>query len=173
MPRKVRRHISSPGGISIIRAVNRGRITGALGRSVRRLPGASTGAAAYVARLIDAKKSLAEHRRLLVAGAWLSLLAATCHIDLRQFPAARARLRTAAQMAAYAEHPEIEAWCLETEAWAAVTVGEHKRALTLSQGAQRVAPRDGSAFIQATAQEGRTWARLAAGPETRDALARL
>jgi transcriptional regulator with XRE-family HTH domain len=31
----------------------------------------------YVARLLDARKTLAEHKRLLVAGGWLSLLAAT------------------------------------------------------------------------------------------------
>lgn len=38
---------------------------------------------------------------------------------------------------------------------------------------QQVAPKSGSAFIQATAQEGRAWARLGAGPETRSALARV
>ncbi|GII02298.1 helix-turn-helix domain-containing protein [Planobispora takensis] len=127
----------------------------------------------YVARLIDAKKTLAEHRRLLVVGGWLSLLAATCHIDLRQFVAAGARLRTAAQLAAHAEHPEIAAWCLETSAWQSLTAGDYRHALDLSLGAQRVAPRGSSAYIQATAQEGRVWARLGAGPETRDALDRV
>ncbi|WP_379532962.1 hypothetical protein [Nonomuraea purpurea] len=43
----------------------------------------------YVACLLDGRKTIAEHRRLLVvAGGWLSLLGATCHIDLRQYPAA-------------------------------------------------------------------------------------
>ncbi|MEU9888217.1 helix-turn-helix transcriptional regulator [Sphaerisporangium sp. NPDC051011] len=127
----------------------------------------------YIARLIDARKTLSEHRRLLVVGGWLSLLASTCHVDLRQFPAATARLRTAAQMAREAEHAEIAAWCLETEAWQAVTNGDYRRALSLTQGAQTVAPRGGSAYIQATAQEARVWARLGAGPETRDALDRV
>lgn len=36
----------------------------------------------YVTRLPDGRKSLAEHHRLLVSGGWLSLLAATCLIDL-------------------------------------------------------------------------------------------
>jgi tetratricopeptide (TPR) repeat protein len=127
----------------------------------------------YVVRLIDGKKTLAEHRRLLVAGGWLSLLGATCHIDLRQYPAALARLRTAAQLAQHAEHPEIAAWCLETEAWQVLTEGDYQRAVRLSQGAQAVAPRSSSAYIQATAQEGRAWARLGAAPETRAALARV
>ncbi|MFI6496424.1 hypothetical protein [Nonomuraea typhae] len=127
----------------------------------------------YVGRLLDGKKTLAEYRRLLVAGGWLSLLGATCHIDLRQFPAAAARLRTAAQLASHAEHPEIRAWCLETEAWQALTEGEYHHAMVLAQGAQDVAPRDSSAFIQATGQEGRAWARMGKGPETRAALTRI
>lgn len=127
----------------------------------------------YVSQLFDAKKTLHEHRRLLTVGGWLSLLASTCHIDLRQFQAATTWLRTASQLAGHAEHCEIAAWCLETEAWQAVTTGDYRHALTLSQGAQRVAPRGSSAYIQATAQEGRIWARLGARSETRDALHRV
>ncbi|WP_327589055.1 helix-turn-helix domain-containing protein [Nonomuraea sp. NBC_00507] len=127
----------------------------------------------YVARLLDGKKTLTEHRRLLVAGGWLSLLAATCHIDLRQHPAAAARLRTAGQLADHAEHPEIRAWCLETEAWQALTEGEFQHAMILAQAAQDVAPRKSSAYIQATGQEGRAWARMGKGAETRAALTRI
>jgi hypothetical protein len=127
----------------------------------------------YVARLLDARKTLAEHRRLLVAGGWFSLLAATCHIDLHQRSAAGARLRTATLLAIQAEHPEIAAWCLETEAWQVLTDGDYRHAVTLSQGAQAIAPREGSAYIQATAQEGRAWARLGAGRETRNTLDRV
>ncbi|MEU4407706.1 hypothetical protein AB0F88_24575 [Streptosporangium sp. NPDC023963] len=127
----------------------------------------------YVSHLVDAKKTFAEHRRLLTAGGWLSLLASTCHIDLRQFEAAGTWLRTTAQLAKHAEYPEIAAWRLETEAWQAVTTGDYRRALTLTQGAQAIAPRTSSAYIQATAQEGRIWARLGSGPETRDALNRV
>ena len=85
----------------------------------------------YVSRLVDGRKTLDEHRRLLVAGGWLSLLAATCHIDLHQFPAGAARLRTAAGLAKQAEHAEIAAWCLETEAWQALTTGDYRRAVVL------------------------------------------
>ncbi|GAA1265713.1 hypothetical protein GCM10009677_17290 [Sphaerisporangium rubeum] len=127
----------------------------------------------YVSTLLDARKTLDEHRRLLVVGGWLSLLAATCHIDLHQFPAGHARLRTASHLARHADHPEIAAWCLETQAWQVLTVGDYRRALELSQGAQRIAPKTGSAYIQATAQEGRAWARLGAARETRDALDRV
>ncbi|GAA1819314.1 helix-turn-helix transcriptional regulator [Actinomadura chokoriensis] len=127
----------------------------------------------HVSALMDARMTLAERRRLIVVGGWLSLLAATCNIDLGQLPAAAARLRTAAQLAEHADHPEILAWTLETRAWQRLTDGEYGEAVTLARGAQEIAPRGSSAYIQATAQEGRAWARVGAAPETRDALARV
>jgi transcriptional regulator with XRE-family HTH domain len=127
----------------------------------------------YVSQLLDARTTLAQHRRLLVIGGWLSLLAATCLIDLHKDNAALARLRTAVQLARETEQAEIAAWCLETQAWQMLTAGNYRRAAELAQAAQRMAPRNGSAFIQATAQEGRAWARLGDATETRAALARV
>lgn len=128
---------------------------------------------AYVARLVDARKTIDQQRRLLVAGGWLSLLAATLNIDLRQQGPAAARLETAAQLAGHATHPEILAWCLETQAWDALTEGDYRTTVDLSRQAQAIAPKGGSAHIQATAQEGRAWARMGARAETRDALDRV
>jgi transcriptional regulator with XRE-family HTH domain len=128
---------------------------------------------AYVTGLVDARKTLDQHRRLLVAGGWLSLLAATVHIDLRRRTAADAHLATAREMAGHGEHPELEAWCLETQAWDVLICGDFPRAVELSRQAQVIAPRGSSAHIQATAQEGRAWARMRKPAETRDALARV
>jgi len=127
----------------------------------------------YVTRLLDAKTTLAEHRRLLVVGGWLSLLAATTLIDLHRDHSAAAHLRTAAQLARETEHAEIAAWCLETQAWQVLTAADYQRAADISQAAQRIAPKSGSAFIQATAQEGRAWARLADARQTRATLSRV
>lgn len=127
----------------------------------------------YVTRLLDGRKTLAEHRRLVVAGGWLSLLGATVDIDLHQRDAAAARLRTAARLAKQADRPELLAWCLETTAWQVLTSRDYRRALALSQAAQRVAPRGGSAYLQATAQEGRAWARLGEKRQTYRVLDRL
>jgi transcriptional regulator with XRE-family HTH domain len=126
----------------------------------------------YAAGLLGSRMTLGEHRRLLVTMGWLSLVAATCLIDLRRFPAASAHLHTAAQLARETGQPEIAAWCLETKAWQEITAGNYQRAADLSQAAQRVAPRGGSAYIQASGQEARAFARLGAPRETRDALAR-
>jgi transcriptional regulator with XRE-family HTH domain len=114
----------------------------------------------YVGHLLDARKTLDEHQRLLVVGAWLSLLGGTVHIDLNQSQAATARLRTAASLARHAGHNEIRAWCFETEAWRVLTAGDHPQAVQLSQAAQALAPAGSSVAVQATAQEGRAWARL-------------
>ena len=104
---------------------------------------------------------------------WLSLLAATVLIDLDDDPPAVAYLRTAEQLARETGHAEITAWVLETRAWIEVTAGRYRDAVTLAQGGQQVAPRDGSAFIQATAQEGRAWARLGDQARTTAALAAM
>ena len=127
----------------------------------------------YVSRLLDARTTLAEHRRLLVAGGWLSLLAATTLIDLHRDHAAAAHLRTAAQLARETRHAEIAAWCLETQAWQVLTAGDYRRAVDISQASQRIAPKSGSVFIQATAQEGRAWARLGDARQTRATLNRV
>jgi hypothetical protein len=129
----------------------------------------------YVSRLLDARKTLAEHRRLLVAGGWLSLLAATCAIDLRWWDAASARLHTAAQLARETGHAEMAAWCLETRSWQLLTIGDYPAAAELARDAQAAAPHGSGVQIQATAQEGRALARLdAAGRHgAYEALARV
>jgi transcriptional regulator with XRE-family HTH domain len=127
----------------------------------------------YVDQLLAGRKTLQQHRRLLVAGGWLSLLRATVHIDLQQRAAAAAQLETASELAEQAGHAEIAAWCLETDAWDHLTRGHHRRAVELSQHAQAIAPANGSAIVQATAQEGRAWARLGDQAAMRDALGRV
>ncbi|MFJ3619602.1 helix-turn-helix domain-containing protein [Streptomyces iakyrus] len=128
---------------------------------------------AYVVKLLDGKKTLSEHRRLLVIGGWLSLLGATVHIDLMQDDAATARLETAATLARESGQREIEAWCYETEAWRVLTDGDYVQAVELSRTAQDIAPAGTSALIQSTAQEGRAHARLGEGKETYSAIKRV
>ncbi|WP_030434071.1 helix-turn-helix domain-containing protein [Actinoplanes subtropicus] len=127
----------------------------------------------YVSSLWDARKTLAQQQRLLVIGGWLSLLRATLHVDLRQTGAADAHLRAAAQLAEQTGHREIAAWVLETRAWDLLTNGGYREALELSRHAQAVAPAGGSAIVQATAQEGRAWARLGDRAQTGRALDRV
>lgn len=126
----------------------------------------------YVTGLADARATLSQKRRLLVSGGWLSLLAATCLIDLHDDRAAAAHLGTAAGLAREAGHAEIGAWVLETQAWAVLTTGDYGRAAGLARAAQQAAPRGGSAIIQGIAQEGRACARMGDAAGMRAALAR-
>jgi hypothetical protein len=87
--------------------------------------------------------------------------------------AAAAHLATAAQLARETGHAELGAWCLETRAWQVLTEGDYRQAAAISQGAQRVAPAGSSARIQATAQEGRAWARLGDTRETYASMTRV
>jgi len=128
---------------------------------------------AYGMHLVDARKTLDEHRRLLVVGGWLSLLAATVQIDLHRRAGARQWLATAASLAQHSGQDEIHAWCCETEAWHLLTDGHYRQAAELAQTAQSIAPRGSSAEIQATAQEGRAWARLGEAQDTYRALAEV
>lgn len=127
----------------------------------------------YAAGMLGGRMTLGEHRRLLITTGWLSLIAATSLTDLNRHSAALAYLRTASQIAREAVHAEIAAWSLETQAWLAVSDGQHARAASLARSAQELAPRGSSAMIQATAQEGRAWARLGAAREMYDALGRV
>lgn len=127
----------------------------------------------YAGRLMDGRMTLTQHRRLLVTVGWLSLLAATCHIDLGEISDAAARGHLAWKLAAEAEHREIAAWCLETRAWEQLTSGKYASAVELSRGAQSLAPTGSSAYIQATAQEGRALARLEDRRGTYAALRRV
>jgi transcriptional regulator with XRE-family HTH domain len=114
----------------------------------------------YVGALLDGRATLSQRRRVMVAGAWLWLLAGTLRVDLEQQAPAVARLRAADHLAREAGHDAIRAWVLETRAWQVLTLGEFGEAVQLSQGAQRLAPAGSSIAIQATAQEGRAHARL-------------
>ncbi|MFI6367592.1 helix-turn-helix domain-containing protein [Nocardia sp. NPDC050630] len=127
----------------------------------------------YAGRLMDSRKTLTQHRRLLVAVGWLSLLGSTCHIDLGETSAAAARGHLAWRLADEAGNREIAAWCLETRAWQQLTGGEFTAAAELSRAAQSLAPENSSAFIQATAQEGRALARLGDGKGTYGALRKV
>jgi hypothetical protein len=76
-------------------------------------------------------------------------------------------------LARHADHPEIQAWCYETDARRVLTDGDHSKGVELSRAARQLAPRGSSAEIQATAQQGRASARLGKPAETYAAITRV
>jgi hypothetical protein len=113
---------------------------------------------------MDTRATLTQRRRLMTTGGWLSLLAATCLIDLHEEGPAAAHLRTAKQLAGEANQAEIAAWCLETQAWQVLTAGDYRRAAS--------ADRDGPARRGSGSCTGRDLVRahravkLLAGPRS-------
>jgi len=113
-----------------------------------------------VAGLLDGRATLTQRRRLLVAGGWLALLAATVHVDLRHRPAARAARDIAMSIGREAGEPELVAWAVEIAAWEAIVDRDWQAATLLARTGQEVAPRAGAAAVQLAAQEARATARI-------------
>lgn len=114
----------------------------------------------YVSELVDAKSTLAQKRRLLVVGGWLSLLAATLHTDLAQKRPATAARDTAFDLGGHAGQPEIQAWAFEIDAWSALVNRDYPAALVATEAGAVRAPRGSSVAAQIAAQEARAAARL-------------
>lgn len=114
----------------------------------------------YVKGLLGGRLTLNGHHRLLGIGGWLSLLAATVHIDLNQHREAIAWLRACDSLAQHTGDAALRGWAYETEAWRTLNTGNLRRAVNLACTAVHHAPAGSSIEIQATAQHGRCLARL-------------
>lgn len=125
-----------------------------------------------VVRLLDGRATLAQRRRLLVAGGWLSLLAATVHVDLGHRLAARIARDTATSLGREAGETELVAWAVECAAWEALVDQEWAEAVALARAGQQLAPPGRSAGVQLAAQEARAAARLGDTAAVHAALAR-
>src|SRR4029453_15404843 len=73
----------------------------------------------HVGRLLERRPTLAQHRRLLVAAGWLSVLAARLFFEAGDREAAEASRDAAFRLARLAGHAELAAWSVEALAlWA-------------------------------------------------------
>jgi hypothetical protein len=128
--------------------------------------------AAIVTALLDRRSTLAQRRRLLVVGGWLSLLGATLHVDLGNRQAAAGARAAAASLGREAEHPELVAWALEIATWTALIDQDWPRAARLADAGESLAPIGSSAGVQLAAQSARAAARLGEAVAVRAALDR-
>jgi transcriptional regulator with XRE-family HTH domain len=123
-------------------------------------------------RLLDGRSTLTQRRRLLVAGGWLALLAATVHVDLGHRIAARIARDTATALGRETGEAELVAWAVEGAAWEAVVDQDWPEAVSLARAGQRIAPAGRSAAVQLAAQEARAAARLGDAAIVQTALTR-
>jgi tetratricopeptide (TPR) repeat protein len=126
----------------------------------------------HLDRLLEGRLTLEQHRDLVVARGWLSLLLAALQFDLGDREAAETSRDAALELGREAEHPEIVAWAFETPAWFALTDGRLRDAVDLARAGQEIAPPDRSVIVATTLQEARAWARLGARREAEHAIRR-
>jgi tetratricopeptide (TPR) repeat protein/transcriptional regulator with XRE-family HTH domain len=125
----------------------------------------------YVRRLLDGRKTLAQHRQLLVAGGWLAVLLACLHFDLGDREAAEATRDIGFQLGVEAGHEELVTWSYELLAWFALVDGRYHETVTLAQTGLELAPST-SAGVQLAVQQAKAWSRLGDRREAEVAMRR-
>jgi tetratricopeptide (TPR) repeat protein len=113
----------------------------------------------YVRQLLAGRLTLAEHRHLVVASGWLSLLLACLQFDLGDREAAEATRDAALQLGREGGHQEIMAWSFELLAWFALVDGNFRDTIDFAEAGLAIAPHT-SAGVQLTVQEAKSRARL-------------
>jgi tetratricopeptide (TPR) repeat protein len=113
----------------------------------------------YIARMLDGRTTLHQHRELLVTAGWLALLLGCLHYDLGEREPAEAARQAAYQAGLQAGHGEIIAWSYELAAWFALTEGRYQGVVTFAEAGQQHAGLT-SAMVQLVLQKARGQARL-------------
>jgi tetratricopeptide (TPR) repeat protein len=122
-----------------------------------------------VKRLLRGKLTLAQHRELLVAGGWLSVLLACVQFDMGDQPAAEDTRDAAFQLGKEGEHEEIMAWSFELLAWFALVAGRYEEVIDHARTGLLLAPNT-SAGVQLAVQEAKGWAKLGERAEAEQAM---
>jgi hypothetical protein len=124
-----------------------------------------------VRRLLDGRKTLSQHRELLVIAGWLSMLLGCLHNDLGKRRAAEAARDDAFHLGKEAGHPVLVRWVYELQSWFALTDGRF-RDVTMFARAGQEQGNDDSASVQLILQEAKGWAKLGDRRQAEDALQR-
>jgi transcriptional regulator with XRE-family HTH domain len=114
----------------------------------------------YVGRLLERRPTLAQHRRLLVAAGWLSVLLAQLWFEAGDREAAEASRDAAFRLGRQAGHAELTAWSVEAPALWALADGRFSDALDLARSGQDLAPPASAAALQLALDEAQAWACL-------------
>lgn len=111
-----------------------------------------------VTGLLDRRLTLAQHRDVLDAAGWLTLLIGCLEYDTGQGRAAEATRRAALTLGTEAGNASVVGWAHEMRAWFALTAGRYREVVAAAQAGQDVAP-GRSVSVQLLAQEAKAWAR--------------
>jgi hypothetical protein len=111
-------------------------------------------------KLLDGRLTLAQHRELIVAGGWVSLLLAALYFDEEDREAAEASRDAAYHFGREVGHNEIVAWAFEAPAWFALAEGRLRDAVDFACAGKEHAELGTSVLVALSMQEARAWARL-------------
>lgn len=112
----------------------------------------------YVTRLLDARVTLAQRRRLYVVAGWLSGLLAEVSLALGEEAAPHGV--TALSLAREVGDRQLAGWVLGTRAQIALYIGDPLHSLEFSRAGVRIAPRGSAALVRAHTHYARTSARI-------------
>ena len=112
-----------------------------------------------ITHLLDERLTLGQHKSVLDAAGWLTLLIGCLEYDTGQHRAAEATRQGALQLATEAANASISGWAHELRAWFALTNGRYREVIQAAQAGQDVAP-GRSVSVQLLAQEAKAWARM-------------
>jgi tetratricopeptide (TPR) repeat protein/transcriptional regulator with XRE-family HTH domain len=113
-----------------------------------------------ITHLLDERLTLGQHKSILDAAGWLTLLIGCVEYDLGQYRAAEATRTGALDLGNEAVNASISGWAHEMRAWFALTNGRYREVIEAAQAGQDVAP-GRSVSVQLLAQEAKAWARMA------------
>jgi transcriptional regulator with XRE-family HTH domain len=110
-------------------------------------------------RLLDERLTLVQHRDVLDAAGWLTLLIGCLEYDTGQTRAAEATRKAALSLGTEAGNPSVVGWAHEMRAWFSLTSGRYREVIAAAQAGQDAAP-GRSVSVQLLAQEAKAWARM-------------
>lgn len=113
----------------------------------------------YVTQRLQGRTSFAQHRELLVAAGWLSLLLGCVHFDLGEREMAEAARQAAFRMGQQVGDNEIMAWAYEMTAWFALVEERFGDASEAARVGREIAGHT-SVGVQLTLQQARADARI-------------
>ncbi len=113
----------------------------------------------WITSLLGERLTLTQHKDVLDAAGWITLLIGCLEYDIGKPRAAEATRVAALQLASEANNTALTGWGHEMRAWFALTKGRHREVIEAAQIGQDVAP-GRSVSVQLVAQEAKAWARM-------------
>jgi tetratricopeptide (TPR) repeat protein len=112
-----------------------------------------------ITHLLDERLSLTQHKDVLDAAGWLTLLIGCLEYDTGNSRAAEATRFGALQLGDEAGNPSLTGWAHEMRSWFAITRGRYSEVIAAAHAGQDAAP-GRSVSVQLHAQEAKAWARM-------------